>query len=241
MGRNKRVLALSSLRAKARAATLGLGTALGGALLVSAHALAVDVRGTLRAGDIKPVAAETIRSGYWREWNGFIEPKKQSVDLTREVAVVLIGADGMKDAITVSFDGGTLSPGTIVLQKGSGLRIRNDDDFSHQLYAQGLKQFDPVETSAGASRQLQIDEEGSFPIFDKLAPYVRGHLHVLPKVTKLASPQADGSYKLSDVAPGSYTLKVFRGGNEVHSTTIEVADKHDLVVDPIGLDAKNVK
>jgi hypothetical protein len=144
----------------------------------------------------------------------------------------------MKDAVTVALQDGTLSPSTIVVQKGGSLRVRNDDDFTHQLYAEGIKQFDAVETSSGQSRQLVIEDEGSFPIFDRLAPHVRGTLHVLPKVSRIANPQPDGTFKFTDVAPGSYTLKVFRGGSEVSSVTLEVEDKRELVVDPISVDGK---
>ncbi|MFT3927232.1 MAG: cupredoxin domain-containing protein [Myxococcales bacterium] len=220
-----------------RAVGLGvLGLAVCGAALMSAHALAVDVRGSVKGGDSKPKAVETVRGPYWHEWNGFIEPKKSSADLSREVAVVLIGDEAMKDAVTVTMQDGTLSPSTVVMQKGSALRVRNDDDFTHQLFAEGLSQFDAVETSAGQARQLQVDQEGSFPILDRLAPYVKGHLHVLPKISKLANPQSDGTFKFEDVAPGNYTLKVFRGGAEVSSTTLEVADKREFVIDPISVE-----
>jgi hypothetical protein len=225
MKRDKRVVGLGVL-----------GLAVCGAVLVSAHALAVDVRGSVRGGESKSKPAETVRGPYWREWNGFIEPKKGSADLAREVAVVLIGDESMKDAVTVALQDGTLSPSTIVMQKGSPLRVRNDDDFTHQLYADGLKQFDAVETSSGQARQLQVDQEGSFPVLDRLAPHVRGHLHVLPKISRVANPQSDGTYKFEDVNPGNYTLKVFRGGSEVSSTTLEIADKRDFVVDPISVD-----
>jgi hypothetical protein len=228
MERNKRVFRL-----------LALSAAIGGAVFATAQAGAVDVRGSVRAGDSKPTTPESVRAPYWHEWNGFIEPKKQAADLTREVAVVLIGAEGMKDAATVALDNGALSPSTIVVQQGSALRIRNDDDFTHKLYAEGMKQFDAVETSSGQARQLQIDEEGSFAIYDVLAPHVRGVLHVLPKITKIANPQSDGTFKFSDVAPGTYTMKVFRGAFEVSSSTLEVPDKRELVVDPISVDVKN--
>jgi hypothetical protein len=212
-----------------------------GTLLGATHVLAVDVQGSVKGGSESAGPKEAVRSPYWREWNGFIEPKKNGPDFSREVAVVLIGNEPMRDAVTVTLQDGDLQPSTLVVQKGSAVRVRNDDDFAHQLYAEGLKQFDAVETSPGGARQLQIDEEGSFPIFDKLAPHVRGHLHVLPKISKLAHPQADGSYKFEDVAPGSYTLKVFRGGAEVSSTTLEVPDKRDVSVDPISVDVKNKK
>jgi hypothetical protein len=211
-----------------------------GALLVSTLASATDVRGSVKGGAASPQSSDSgVRGAYWREWNGFIEPKKPSVDYAREVAVVLIGAESMRDkTVTIALQDGALKPSTVVVQKGTALRIRNDDDFAHQLYAAGLSQFDAVETSAGQARQLQIDEEGSFPILDKLAPHVRGHLHVLPKLSRVASPQADGTYKFENVAPGNYTLKVFRGGVEVSSTAIEVPEKRELVVDPISVDVR---
>jgi hypothetical protein len=224
------------MRRDKRMVGVGLaGLALAGAVLMSAHALAVDVRGNVK-GEKKAKPIETVRAPYWREWNGFIEPKKATVDLTREVAVVLVGNESMKDAVSVTLQDGTLSPSTIVMQQGSALRVRNDDDFTHQLFAEGLKQFDAVETSAGQARQLQIDAEGSYPVFDRLAPHVRGHLHILPKISRIAHPQADGTFKFEDVAPGTYTLKVFRGGSEVSSVTLEVADKREFVVDPISVD-----
>lgn len=213
-------------------------TAASCAFLVSAQALAVDVRGSVKGGESRAKIAETVRTPYWHEWNGFIEPKKSSTDLAREVVVVLIGNDGMKENASLSLQDGTLAQATVVVQKGGTLRIRNEDDFTHQLYAEGLKQFDPIETSAGQSRQVQVDEEGSFPILDKLAPHVRGHLHVLPKVSRIAQPQSDGTFKFPDVAPGSYTLKVFRGASEVSSVTLDVPDKRELVVDPISVDVK---
>ncbi len=234
MKRNKRAVGL-------RYGTLLTLFATGGftAAGISNQAAATDVRGSVRAvGDAAAPKDGAVRPAYWQEWNGFIEPKKPSADLSREVAVVLIGAQATRDAASMLMKDGALSPSTIVMQQGTSLRVRNEDDFVHKLFVEGLKAFDPIETSGGQGRQVQIDQVGTFAVRDALAPHVRGTLHVLAKLTAVASPQADGTFSFQDVAPGTYTLKVFRGPTEVSSTSLEVEDSRELVVDPINIDLK---
>jgi hypothetical protein len=203
---------------------------------------ATDVKGSVRASETpKEKAIEATRAPYWQEWNGFIEPKKPSVDYAREVTVVLVGAESTKDSTTVLIQNGALLPSTIVVQHGVPLRIRNTDDFAHKLSAEKLKGFDAIETSSGQSRELQMLQTGDFVITDKLAPYLKGYLHVLPKVTAIANPEADGSYKFSDVHPGSYTVRVFRGPYEMGSSTLEVKEKGDVSVPAISVDTKAAK
>ena len=217
------------------AGALGLG-------LFWAKANAVDIKGSVRSDETpKESGIEAVRAPYWQEWNGFIEPKKASVDFTREVAVVLVGNAPMKDAVIVTLSNGTLTPSTIVAQHNAPLRIRNQDDFTHQLYSDKLKEFDAMETSSGQSRELLLLQTGDFAVGDKLAPYVHGYLHVLPKVSAIATPSADGSFVFHDVNPGTYTLKVFRGAFEMSSSELEVKDTREVVVDPISVDAKAKK
>jgi hypothetical protein len=217
----------------------GVACALVGVLGVAASALAVDVKGSVRTSEEPrhdPIQA--TRAPYFQEWNGFIEPKKKAVDLAREVACVLVGAEGMKDATLAQLKDGTLTPSTLVMQVGTTLRIRNEDDFVHQLHAEGLKAFDPIETASGQSRQIQVDTVGHFPIADRLAPHIQGHLHVLDKVAFVTYPNAEGAFSFSEVPAGHYTLKIFRGATEVSSTEIDLGDDREFAVDPILVDLK---
>jgi hypothetical protein len=207
-----------------------------------ARAGAVDVKGSVRSNETpKPGSVQAVRAPYWQEWNGFIEPKKASVDYAREVSVVLVGAESARDSTVVELSNGALSPSTIVAQHGTSLRIRNHDDFTHKLYADKLEKFDAIETSPGQSREVQLLQTGDFELADRFAPHVRGYLHVLPKVSAVANPQSDGSFVFKDVHPGSYTLKVFRGARELSSEALEVKDGRDIVVDPIAVDARAKK
>ncbi|MDB4990310.1 MAG: hypothetical protein JWN04_5488 [Myxococcaceae bacterium] len=206
--------------------------------LLPSLASAGDVRGSVRTNEeVKAKAIEAVRAPYWQEWNGFIDPKKPTVDFAREVSAVLIGPVASKDAITVSLKDGTLTPSTIVVQIGTTLRIRNDDDFSHELFVEGLKGFDPVEQSSGSTRTIVMEQTGAFVLRDKLASYVRGNMHVLAKLTQVANPSPGGDFSFKDVPPGNYTVKVFRADQEVSSAEVEVGSK-DLELDAIPVALK---
>jgi plastocyanin len=200
--------------------------ALTAGLLCASDVNAGDLKGSVRATEeVKLKSVEGVRAPYWQEWNGFIDPKKASFDYAREVSAVLVGPQPTKDSVTVVLKNGTLTPSTIVAQVGTTLRIRNEDDFGHELVVKELKGFDAVETSPGSTRSIVMEQTGAFEIKDKLAPYVRGHLHVVAKLTQVVNPGSDGSFSFADVAPGNYTLKVFRGAKEVSTAEVEVGSK----------------
>jgi hypothetical protein len=216
--------------------------ALATSLLLATDASAVDVRGSVRAAEApktKPV--EGVRAPYWQEWNGFIDPKKAGVDYAREVTAVLVGAPELRDATSIALRDGTLSPSTIVVQNGTTLRIRNEDDFIHELYAEGLKEFDAVETTSGATRTIQLLQTGVFTLRDRLSPHVHGTLHVVAKITLVAQPNGEGSFVFKDVPPGKYTLKLYRGASEVTASEVEVAGSKDIVLEPVLLEASASK
>jgi hypothetical protein len=213
-----------------------LASGLATGLLLVSQASAGDVRGNVRSSE-EVRASDGVRPPYWQEWNGFIDPKKPVIDYPREVAAVLVGPVASKDAVTVALRGGTLTPNTIVVQIGTTLRIRNDDDFGHELFVDKLKGFDAVETSPGATRSVVMEQTGVFAVRDKLAPYIHGNLHVIAKLAQVTNPSAGGDFSFKDVVPGSYTLKVFRADKEVSSSEVEVTSR-ELVVDSIPVDPK---
>jgi plastocyanin len=229
--------AMRGVAYRAGAAILASGVACG--LLLATQVNAGDVRGSVRSNEeVKSKTIEAVRTPYWQEWNGFIDPKKASIDYAREVSAVLIGPTGTRDATTVVLRNGTLSPSTIVVQVGTALRIRNEDDFGHELFVDGLKGFDAVETSPGSTRTVQMEQTGVFALGDKLAPYVRAHLHVIAKVTQVVNPSGDGGFSFKEVPPGKYTLKVFRGPAEVSTRELEVTNTRELALDSIPVDTK---
>jgi hypothetical protein len=202
---------------------------------------AAQVTGKLILGAYKPAPAPAAQraSYYWELDNGIKELREDRVDAPRELAVVLVGegqpAAGL-DRLEVAFAGGSLLPSTIVVRSGATLLFRNDDEFAHELYAPGLAGLAAEATSPRGRRSVSLQSAGSYPLRDKIVAHVEGHLHVLPDLIAVATPDAEGQFGFKQLAPGKYTLKVFHGARELASQAIEVTSQ-DLTLDPITLTA----
>jgi len=215
--------------------------------VIATSVAARELEGKLILGAYKPPSEpQTRRSYYWELENGFMEVSRSRIDATRELAVVLLGdkASNGKQRVEIECSGGSLLPSTVVVQKGSTLRIHNKDEIAHELYAKGLKGFGPEATSPRAIRSIKLSEAGNWQLFDRIVNHVRGHLHVLPNLVAVAKVSASGGYTFSGVEPGNYELKVFHGAKALIEKSIEVPPNKNkrrreiaLKLDPITLTA----
>jgi hypothetical protein len=205
---------------------------------ITQHARAGEVRGQLILGSLREAAAQKPpRAAYnWELENGVKEVLPVKVSAARELAVVLLGAGEAKtaDQVEVAVSGGALMPQTIVLRSGTTLRLRNDDEIGHELFAEGLDGFSAEATSPGATRSMHLTKAGSWPLHDRLVAHANAQLLVFANLIANAHIEPNGSFAFSEIAPGKYTLKVFRGAAELVSKEIEVADK-TLSVEPLTL------
>jgi hypothetical protein len=213
-----------------------------GALLLGLSAsAAAQVAGKLILGAYKPAPPPTAprASYYWEIENGIKELREDRVDAPRELAVVLVGGGepvaGL-DRVEVAFSGGSLLPSTIVVRTGATLLFRNDDEFAHEVYAQGLAALAAEATSPRGRRSVSLTSAGAYALRDKVVPHVEGHLHVLPDLIAVAAPDAEGQFSFKQLAPGKYTLKVFHGARELVSQPLELTSS-ELTLDPITLTA----
>jgi hypothetical protein len=218
------------------------------AVSMLAASAAAQVSGRLLLVSLEPgasAAPEPAGSYNWELENGFKEVRADRVDGRRELAVVLLGdqpaapepKSGQDPArVEVAFSGGGLLPSTIAVRAGTTLMIRNDDEIAHELYAPGLTGLSAEPTTARGRRSVSLKTAGSWPLRDRLVPHLTGHLHVLPDLVAVASIDASGQFSFSDVPPGRYTLKVFRGERVLASTPVELATR-SLTLDPITLGA----
>lgn len=197
-----------------------------------------DVRGQMVLGSLREQvdATKPPRAACnWELENGVKEVSKARVAADRELAVVLIGAGApaATEPVEASVSGGELMPATLVLRTGTTLRIRNSDEIGHELLAKGLDGFSAEASSPGAVRAIHLKQVGHWEIVDRLAAHARAHLHVLPDVVAVAKVEAGGGFGFSDVAPGKYTLKVFRGEREILAKPVEVTSDKALSLDPL--------
>jgi hypothetical protein len=206
-------------------------------LVPAATALAAGVSGKLVLGAYKPEPPKQARAAYnWELENGFKEVLPDRIDAERELAVVLVGKNDAPppEKVAVRLYGGSLLPATVVVPAGSTVEVRNDDEFAHALYAEGLEGFGAEPTSPRALRAVNLPKAGSWPVRDKLIPHVRAHLHVVADLAAIAKVQRNGSFAFEEVPAGTYTLKVFHGATELVSQAVEVGGSA-LVIDPITL------
>ena len=210
--------------------TVSRGLRLGAAaltLLAAAAAAAASVTGELdlpRDFAPPPPSAEGPARFYWEEANGFLETRPVRVDVQRALAVVLLGtlSEGEPPASDFELNGGALLPATIVAQQGTTLRITNTDACSHELFAEGVEGFAPLQTAPGNARTLPLAQAGSFAISDRSYPHVRGHLHVVENLAGRAELDAAGRFRFRNIPSGTYTLKVFYGADEIASQEVTV-------------------
>jgi hypothetical protein len=199
-----------------------------------------QVSGKLLLGAYKPAPAASERPAYnWELENGFKEVKPDRVEAKRELAVVLLG-DGEPlpglDRLEVTFYGGSLLPATIAARTGATVLLRNDDEIAHELYAEGLEGFSAEPTSPRGRRSVNLTAAGSYKLRDKIVPHVTGHLHVLPNLIAVATPENDGQFSIK-VPAGKYELKVLHGEHEIASRPIELTG-NAVTLDPITLTAE---
>lgn len=201
-------------------------------------ALAAEIKGQLLLGSYKPApAAKAPRPAFnWELENGVKEVARERIAAARELAVVLVGEGASKfpERIEIPFSGGEIMPSTLVVRVGTTVRIRNDDEIGHELYAENLDGFSSEATSPKAIRSVHLTKAGSFALRDKLTPHARAHLHVLPDLIALAKVEASGQFVFPDVRAGTYKLLVFHKAKIIADKDITVSDK-PLTVDPLTL------
>lgn len=206
-------------------------------------AAAVEVRGLVKVVGSLPHPAEAGTAGpfepYWEEWNGFLDPREGSPEPGRVLSVVLRGDGAAEDpGCEYALRGGAFAPTTMVGRQGANLRIENTDGCAHELYADGVEGFSPLQTAPGNARAVPLATTGHFVIQDRLYPHVVGHLHVVDDLVACADVDAKGRFRFPDVTEGAYTLEVYQGESRVLSEPLEASGRYHttdpMTISPAG-------
>lgn len=208
------------------------------ALLIASDALAGPVRGELNLPDDE-VTSETEGPApyYWNAWNGFLEPRKRTINPQRELAVVLTGAEVAEPSgCEYRIAGGDLKPRTIVTKGGASLRIENRDGCTHELQSDGIDGFAPLATAPGNARAINVPSGGPHELTDRLYGHIQGWVIGVDDLVACASITDDGKYQFESVPAGEYTLSVYRDGEEVATAPVAVTGDAPITIDPITLE-----
>lgn len=171
---------------------------------------------------------------YWNEPNGLLPVEPPRVDPSADLGVVLMKAGapppGPDDVSTVDVRAARLEQSVVVVRPGSTLRFSNVDPFDHELYSPTIEGFEPEQQAKGAFRPIEIKAEGAHEVRCRLIPGFRGWVVAAPATLVLELNRA-GEFRIEDLEPGEYTVKVFHGGLWVHEESFTVEDRRDQAVE----------
>lgn len=179
---------------------------------------------------------------YWNEPNGITPVVPPNVDPSTDIAVVVNreGAEKPKadPLATVMVRAADMERKVVVTRPGSTIRFRNEGPFDHELYSIGLESFRPERQSSDAYRPVEFEKEGVYEIRCKLMSHFKAYV-VVTAATSILQVAQDGTFSMSDIVPGKYTLSVFYEGEWVKHESFEVKDetKRDISME-IELGAK---
>jgi plastocyanin len=173
-------------------------------------------------------------ASYWNEPNGLLPVEPPRVDPSLDLGVVLFQegtpAPGPDAVATVPVRAARLERGVVVVRPGSTLRFNNVDPFDHELFSPTVEAFKPERQAKGAFRPIEFKAEGTYEVRCQLMPHFLGWVVAVPATLVLELSKA-GEFKLEELAPGKYTIKVFHGGAWIHEESFVVEDKREQVLE----------
>jgi plastocyanin len=112
-------------------------------------------------------------------------------------------------ALTISQRNLTFSPAFQVLTLGQELRLPNDDDVAHNVYAMnGPNRFNFGIYKKGEFRSIKFSETGVVDLYCSLHKDMHARLFVVP-TPLYASVLPGEQFSIHDVPPGHYVLKAW--------------------------------
>ena len=173
--------------------------------------------------------------GYWNDPNGVKPVSPPRIDLSSDFGVALFKDDGGEpkpDPVTsVKVRTGSLEKSVIVIRPKSRIKFIMKSPFDHELYAPHKHDFKPQVQGSNSFRPIDFYSAGIFEVKCKLFPHFQGWVVVVP-ASHVIDVSSSGSFKVDDLEPGKYTLKVFFRGGWIYEKKINVEGrKQDVKVE----------
>jgi len=122
-------------------------------------------------------------------------------------------------------------PKVLPVVRGTTVEFTNGDDIQHNVFSpsSAVRKFDLGAYGPGAARSVQFDEPGEVLVLCNIHMEMEAHILVL-RDPYFAMTARDGSYRITDVPPGQYTAKLWRGSFLPDTHTVDVPDTPDFVL-----------
>jgi plastocyanin len=124
------------------------------------------------------------------------------------------------------------APGVLPVQQGTVVQFHNSDDVQHNVFtpSEAGGRFDLGTYNRGEERSVKLDQVGDLVILCNIHMEMEAHVLVL-RDRSFAVADASGAYRIGDVAPGNYTLKLWKGRWLEHEQSVSVGETGDVVID----------
>jgi plastocyanin len=131
------------------------------------------------------------------------------------------GASGATTAEMTQRDT-TFIPSVVFVAPGGSVAFPNDDPFQHNVYSySSAKTFDLGRQNPGSSAAVDFPETGIVEVFCEVHDFMRGAV-IVTENPYSALVGADGSFRISGVPPGEYTIAFWHAEHEPAQETVSV-------------------
>lgn len=131
------------------------------------------------------------------------------------------GARGEPSAEMTQHDT-TFIPSVVFVPPGGSVSFPNDDPFQHNVYSySSAKTFDLGRQNPGSSAAVDFPEAGIVEVFCEVHDFMRGAV-IVTENPYSALVGADGSFRITGVPPGEYTIAFWHPEHEPAERTVTV-------------------
>jgi len=137
--------------------------------------------------------------------HGELQPLPPVVWLTGEFGTPAVAEP---DTVVVGQRDKLFVPGALAVRTGTVVRFPNNDPFYHNVFSYSGPRFDLGRYAPGTSREVRLDEPGVVEVYCE----IHGSMRAVVVVTDheyAAVANDDGTFRIEDVPPGTYTLRSY--------------------------------
>ena len=129
--------------------------------------------------------------------------------------------------ITVDQTHLSFAPHVVVIQQGTTVEFKNDDNVGHNVYWPAIHHDKKLAHNMGTwpqglSKPFTFTEVGDVPLLCNVHPEMSGYIFVVP-TPYFAVTDKDGNFVIKDVPPGQYTVKTGSENGKPATQTVTVA------------------
>ena len=116
----------------------------------------------------------------------------------------------------------TFIPSVVFVPPGGSVSFPNDDSFQHNVYSySSARTFDLGRQNPGSSAAIEFPEIGIVEVFCEVHDFMRGAI-IVTENPYSALVGSDGSFRITGVPPGEYTLAFWQAEHEAAAQAVTV-------------------